>query len=148
MTQLGVLDTTIQKTHEWLRDIKKELGFDNDHAAYAALRATLHGLRDLIGTDQVARLGAQFPMLIRGIYYEGWNPAPIATARSSRNGFLDAVRHELRDHHELQNTERVARIVFGVIATHVTAGEIEHIVPSLPREVRALWPQPAVKNAE
>ena len=148
MSQLGVLDTTLQKTHEWLRDIKKELGFDNDRAAYAALRATLHGLRDLLGTDQVARLGAQFPMLVRGIYYEGWNPPPIATARPSRNGFFDSIRHELREHHELQNTERVARIVFGVIATHLTAGEIEHIVPSLPREVRALWPQPTVKNAE
>jgi uncharacterized protein (DUF2267 family) len=67
MTKLSVLDTTVQKTHEWLRDIKEGLGFDNDRAAYAALRATLHGLRDLLATDQVARFGAQLPMLVRGI---------------------------------------------------------------------------------
>ncbi len=83
MTKLDVLDTTVQKTHEWLRDIKDELGFDNDHAAYAALRATLHGLRDLLVTDQVARFGAQLPMLVRGIYYEGWNPE-LAGSRPAR----------------------------------------------------------------
>ena len=147
MTKLGVLDTTVQKTHEWLRDIKDGLGFDNDRAAYAALRATLHGLRDLLATDQVARFGAQLPMLVRGIYYEGWNPASPSTGGQRRNDFLEAVGRELRDHPELRNAERVARIVFGAIATHVTPGETEKIVHSLPREVRALWPQPPSQNA-
>ncbi len=149
MTQLAVLDTTVQKTHEWLRDIKKGLGFDNDRAAYAALRATLHSLRDLLGTDQVAQFGAQLPMLVRGIYYEGWNPVPTATGRPAGHDFLETARHELRDHLELRNTEHVTRIVFSVIAMHLTSGEIGHIVSTLPREVRALWPQPSSeKKAE
>lgn len=140
MAQLSSLETTVQKTHEWLRDIKKELGFDNDRAAYAALRATLHGLRDLLGTDQVAQLGAQLPMLLRGLYYEGWNPAPSFPAgRPPRHDFLEAVRRELHDHQELRNTERAARIVFCVIKTHISQGEIAHIVQSLPQEVRTLW---------
>ena len=140
MTHLTFLETTVQKTHEWLRDIKKELGFDNDRAAYAALRATLHGLRDLLGTYQVAQLGAQLPMLVRGLYYEGWNPAPSSAAgRPLRHDFLEAVRRQLHDHEELRNTERVARIVFSVIKTHISPGEIAHIVQSLPPEVRTLW---------
>ncbi len=148
MTKLGVLDTTVQKTHEWLRDIKEGLGFDNDRAAYAALRATLHGLRDLLATDLVAQLGAQLPMLVRGIYYEGWNPASTLTGGQRRHDFLEAVRRELREHLELRDAERVARIVFGVVATHVTSGETEKIVHSLPREVRALWPQPSSQNVQ
>jgi uncharacterized protein (DUF2267 family) len=143
MTKLGVLDSTVQKTHEWLRDIKEGLGFDNDHAAYAALRATLHCLRDLLGHHEVAHLGAQLPVLIRGIYYEGWVPDVVPEGRRDRQAFLDHVRHELRDHPELRGTQRVVGIVLGVLEKHVTPGEITKIVHVLPREIRTLWPEPA-----
>jgi uncharacterized protein (DUF2267 family) len=148
MTKLAVLDTTVQKTHEWLRDISKGLGFDNDRAAYAALRAVLHGLRDLLATDQVARFGAQLPMLVRGIYYEGWNPVSPLTGGQKRNDFLQTIGKELHDHSELRNAAHVARIVFGVVAMHVTAGEVDKIVHSLPRETRELWPQPSTRDAQ
>jgi len=141
MTKVSMLDSTVQKTHEWLRDIKQGLGFDNDRAAYAALRAALHGVRDLLSTDQVAQFGAQLPTLLRGIYYEGWNPVSTSAPSRQRHDFLETVRHELREHLELRDTDRVTRIVFGVVAKHVTPGEIEKIVHSLPREVRALWTQ-------
>lgn len=140
MTKLAVLETTVQKTHEWLRDINKGLGFDNDRAAYAALRAVLHALRGLLGADQVAHLGAQLPMLIRGIYYEGWDPSPAWRERRSEQAFLAAVGRELHGHLELQDTERVARTVLRVLAQQLTPGEIGKIVDALPRDVRALWP--------
>ncbi|MGO8915081.1 MAG: DUF2267 domain-containing protein [Stellaceae bacterium] len=148
MTKDGVLDSTVQKTHEWLRDIKDGLGLDNDRAAYAALRATLHGLRDLLATDQVASFGAQLPVLVRGIYYEGWNPPSTLTGGRQRRDFLEAVRHQLREHLELCDAERVARVVFDVVTMHVTPGEIEKIAHSLPREVRALWLQPSSPNVQ
>jgi uncharacterized protein (DUF2267 family) len=44
MTNVPVLDSTIQKTHEWLKDITDGLGFPNPRSAFAALRATLHTL--------------------------------------------------------------------------------------------------------
>jgi uncharacterized protein (DUF2267 family) len=82
-------------------------------------------------------------MLLRGLYDEGWNPAPASAGRHERPELLESIRHELRDHLELRDPARVARTVFGVIALHVTPGEVQKIVPSLPREVRALWPAPS-----
>lgn len=140
MTKVAALDTTLQKTHEWLGDIKSRLGFDNDRAAYAALRAALHALRDQLGTDQVAQLGAQLPMLIRGLYYEGWDPSSGIAGRMQRPDLLDAIRHELRDHMELRDPRRVARIIFGVLDAHLAPGETDRIAAGLPREVRSLWP--------
>jgi uncharacterized protein (DUF2267 family) len=142
MTRLAVLETTMQKTHEWLRDIKEGLGFDNDHAAYAALRAVLHALRGLLGADQVAHFGAQLPILVRGIYYEGWDPSPAWREKRGEQVFLDAVRHELRGHAELQDTERVVHVVLRVIAGNLTEGEIGKIVGVLPRDLRVYWPEP------
>jgi uncharacterized protein (DUF2267 family) len=139
MTHHGALESAVETTNEWLSDIKESFGFDDDRAAYTALRATLHGLRDLLATDQAVRLGAELPVLVRGLYYEGWNPA--SAARPRPDNFLEAIRHELREHLELRDAERVARIVFAVIATRLAPGGIDTIIQSLPREIRMLWPQ-------
>jgi uncharacterized protein (DUF2267 family) len=147
MTKLAVLESTVQKTHEWLRDIKEGLGFDNDRAAYAALRGVLHALRGLMGVDDIAHLGAQLPMLIRGIYYEGWDPEPAWREKRHEQAFLEAVGRELHGHLELRDTERVARIVLRVIAQNLTAGEIRKVVDALPRDLRALWREPSARAA-
>ena len=138
MTRLGVLDTTVQKTHEWLRDIKLGLEVRNDRTAYAALRSTLHALRDHLGTDEVAQFGAQLPMLIRGIYYEGWNPSPASRGRANGD-FLAQVRRELADHPEIEDASGAVEVVLGVISSHVDPGESEKLAAILPREIRRLW---------
>lgn len=66
VTSLDTFDTTIHKTNAWLNELRQELGWDDRHAVYLALRATLHALRDRITVEEVAQLGAQLPMLVRG----------------------------------------------------------------------------------
>jgi uncharacterized protein (DUF2267 family) len=66
-------DTTVQKTNIWLKDLMEVTGGDRGKA-YQALRALLHALRDRLTVEEAVEFGAQLPMLIRGIYYEGWNP--------------------------------------------------------------------------
>src|ERR671934_238634 len=67
-------DTTLEKTDAWLNELSDELGTANRHQAYEVLRAFLHALRDRLPVESAAKLGAQLPMLVRGFYYEGWNP--------------------------------------------------------------------------
>lgn len=141
MTKLAVLDSTVQKTHEWLRDIREELGLDDEQAAYSALRATLHALRDCLNADEAAQFGAQLPMLVRGLYYEGWNPSASRPRIGNTRGFLDAVRHELREHLELQDAAHVIKAVLGIVDRHVSAGEIDKVVSALPCEMWELWPK-------
>jgi uncharacterized protein (DUF2267 family) len=74
-TNIEVFDTTVQKTNEWLRDISRELGDENRRHAYLALRGTLHAIRDFLPIEESAHLSAQLPLLVRGIYFEGWNPS-------------------------------------------------------------------------
>jgi uncharacterized protein (DUF2267 family) len=65
-TRLDVFDATVHKTNEWLNDVMDALSSRDQHQAYAAMRATLHALRDRLTVEEVAQLGAQLPMLIRG----------------------------------------------------------------------------------
>jgi uncharacterized protein (DUF2267 family) len=147
MSKLPVLDSTIQKTHEWLKDITDGLGFPNEKAAFAALRAVLHALRDRLPQENAVELGAQLPMLIRGMYYEGWNPLKEPNRVRHQQEFFDLVAARLKDHDELRDARRVTRIVLGVLTRHVSPGETDKILLTLPADLRALWAEPAKVQA-
>ena len=139
MTKASVLATSMQKTHEWLRDIEAELHFDNERAAYAALRATLHAVRDRLPTELVSHLGAELPIVIRGIYYDGWHPSEARLKAAHSTDFYDSMRRELQGHDELQHVEQVARAVLRVVDQRLEPGQIRHVVEALPEKVRRLW---------
>lgn len=136
-TGLEVFDTTLQKTNAWLNEIMQQLGSDDRHEAYLALRATLHALRDRMNADTAAQLGAQFPMLIRGLYYEGWNPARTPKKARRKLSFLLEIQRQLSVGAE---PERMARAVFSVLEMHVSPGEIDDVRHVLNAEIRELWP--------
>jgi len=82
-TGLEVFDRTVQKTNSWLHDLMQVLQWADKHKAYLALRATLHALRDRLTVDEVAQLGAQLPMLIRGFLLRRLGSHGQAIARAS-----------------------------------------------------------------
>jgi CBS domain-containing protein len=136
---LPVLDSTIQKTHEWLKEITDRLGFPNEKSAFAALRAVLHALRDRLPQQNAVELGAQLPMVIRGMYYEGWDFHKEPTRVRHQQEFFDLVADELKEHTELRDTRRITRIVFAVLGKHLDAGEKEKVLRTLPQDLRDLW---------
>jgi uncharacterized protein (DUF2267 family) len=103
------------------------------------MRATLHALRDRLTVEEVAQLGAQLPMLVRGFYYEGWNPTGKPLKERHREEFLARIALELRKD-DPTDPETIARSVFAAIAKRVTAGEIEDVKHVLPADIRQLWP--------
>jgi uncharacterized protein (DUF2267 family) len=137
-TGLDVFDTTIEKTNSWLNDVMYKLGWQDRHTAYLALRATLHALRDRLTVQEVAQLGAQLPMLIRGFYYEGWNPTGKPLRERHKEQFLAQIERQLRGDDRIDPKE-AARAVFTVLANRVTEGEIEDVKHVLPDEIRDLW---------
>jgi len=139
MTKAAVLDTSLQRTHEWLHEVGRELGFDNERAAYAALRATLHAVRDRLPVELVAHFGAELPMLIRGIYYDGWHPSAAKLKAAHAEDFLDSMRRELKGHDELLQVERVTRRVMRVLDQQIDPGQVAHVLAALPEPVRRLW---------
>jgi uncharacterized protein (DUF2267 family) len=138
-TGLETFDTTLHKTNRWLKELMQELGLDERRKAYVALRATLHALRDRLTVEEVAQLGAQLPMLIRGFYYEGWDPTGKPVKERHREQFLARIRQQFRGDERL-DPEAVARAVFKLLAARVSEGEIEDVKHVMPAEIRALWP--------
>lgn len=138
-TGLEVFDETVQQTNIWLKEVMEELGPDRKRA-YRATRAVLHALRDRLVVDEAAHLGAQLPMLVRGIYYEGWKPSAVPTKERTSEAFFEKVSEELQDIRPI-NAQSAAEAVFRTLFKHVTQGEIEDVQAVLPEDLRKIWSQ-------
>jgi uncharacterized protein (DUF2267 family) len=136
LDDVDVIDTTVHKTYRWIDEISEELGGIGRREAYRDLRAFLQTLRDRLTVDLAAELGAQLPMLIRGIYYEAWDPshAPVKMkAEDFVETFIDrAVLPPGRE--PMAALKSPAR----ALRRHVSEGEIENVLNSLPQEIRRL----------
>ena len=137
-TGLPVFDTTVQETNLWLKAIMEGLHTDDRHLAYVALRATLHALRDRLGPEHAVHLAAQLPMLVRGLYYEGWRLAASQTKERTRADFLEHVRQELPRGSAI-DPNVAARAVFGVMWAKLDLGEVGKVIDRLPEELKELW---------
>ncbi|HZU91557.1 MAG TPA: DUF2267 domain-containing protein [Stellaceae bacterium] len=138
-TGLEVLDKTVQTTNIWLDRIMEEIGPDRK-IAWHTLRAVLHALRDRLPLDQVAHLGAQLPIVIRGVYYDQWHPAGKPERWRSEDEFIARINAEMGDTRPTDPRD-AARAVFRTLSDHVSPGQIDKVRQSLPEGIRRLWPE-------
>jgi len=139
---LEVFDSTLQKTHVWLNELREIAHLPDQQTSLKVLRAVLHALRDRLAVDVTAHLGAQLPMLVRGFFYEGWHPAGKPEKIRSQEEFLDQVRIRIVSP-EVIDPARVTRAVFDLLNHHLSPGEPEKIRNVLPTELQELWPEPS-----
>lgn len=139
MTGLEVFDTTVHKTNAWLNELMLLLDFGGKRQAYEGLRATLHALRDRLTVEETAHLSAQLPMLIRGFFYEQWDPTGKPLKIRHLDEFLDAVQRPLPPDFPCE-PEEVARAVLSLLAARIADGEIDDVKHLVPAELRTLWP--------
>jgi len=136
-TEPSIIEHSVEKAHIWLKEIAEELGVDDRQYAYRALRAVLHTLRDRLTVDVAAKLAAQLPTLIRGIYYEDWDPSRTPLPLRDVEGFLDHVLAEDGMAGETEASVAVTAVA-RVLRAHVSPGEIDHVLAVLPDEFRVL----------
>ncbi len=138
-SQISVFDSTLQKTHHWLVEIMEQMGWQDEQKAYAALRATLHTLRDRLPPQQAVNLSAQLPMLIRGFYFEGWHLEDKPLKYRKKKDFLELVGKEAPTVDE-DEIELVVTAVFHRLGVELSPGEADKVRRMLPEELREIWP--------
>lgn len=60
------------------------------------LRRVLRALRDRLPPEEASHLASELPMLLEGVFYEGWRPASTPVRIRDRREFLDGMREPLR----------------------------------------------------
>lgn len=76
-THVHPLDHATQTAREWLDTVAAEFGTDDARFVHRITRAWLHAVRDRLPVVEAAHFAAQLPELLRGIYYEGWDPVAV-----------------------------------------------------------------------
>lgn len=133
-TGLSVFDKTLQLTNTWLDEIMKDVGPDRQ-VAWHSLEAVLHALRDRLSPEMAAHLGAQLPLLVRGAYYDQYQPAATPDTARSLDDFLQKIGTELRPTRPV-DPRLALESVCAVLDHHVAAGQMEKVYNSLPKDIR------------
>jgi uncharacterized protein (DUF2267 family) len=129
------IQRTVQKTNEWLADLKRELATDNPAYAWRALSAYLQVLRDRLTIDEAAELAAQLPQLLRGVFYEGFDPGRQPERIRDRETFLA----KLAERGRLDGPDEAARVAAAatrVMRRHISEGEVNDALAQLPSQIR------------
>ncbi|MFL6728900.1 MAG: DUF2267 domain-containing protein [Sphingomicrobium sp.] len=134
---LDVFDRTVETTHVWLNEICDEIGPDKQ-LAWKVLSTVLHKLRDRLTINLAAHLGAQLPLLIRGVYYDQFEPGKMPSGFRSREEFVADVAKWLSDSRPV-DPEKAVRAVFGVLSRHISEGQCHKVRDSLPKGLRQMW---------
>jgi uncharacterized protein (DUF2267 family) len=142
MSTTGFLsfDATVEKTNRLLRMIEEAYGWPPNRRkqSYAAMRAVLHALRDRLTVQEAADLAAQLPMLLRGVFYEGWDPSRVPV-KMSKEEFLARVRRDFP--YDVEGGIRgLVRTVLNALQATVTEGEWDDIKSSLPKDLAVMVP--------
>lgn len=135
----GIFQGAVQQGNLWINDVQARLPRASKHDAYAALRATLHTLRDRLPQEGVLGLSAQLPMLIRGLFLEGWRPGDGPTSLRSEQDFFDAACHLLPTGY-VPLVSHATRAVLAVLSDHIDPGETAKLIAYLPEPMRGVWP--------
>src|SRR4051812_22115102 len=137
---IGPIERSVQKSNEWVAELAGELGTEDRAEAWRALRAYLQVLRDRLTIDEAAQLAAQLPHLLRGVFYEGFDPGHQPEKIRDREVFLGrlAERAELAD---ADDAAAVAAAVTRVLRRHISAGELDDVLSQLPTEIREVLEQ-------
>jgi uncharacterized protein (DUF2267 family) len=135
-----VLSRSVQETDVWLNELQDDLRLQTPDQAYGALRAVLHALRDRLTVDMAAHLAAQLPLMLAGIFFDGWKPSATPSKIDTPEQFLEDVRQRARGHPEI-DVNHAATCVFRLLERKVSPGLVEKVAGQLPAEMQAYWRQ-------
>lgn len=141
MAMPATVSRSVQQIQQWLKELRDNGDFTDLDQALAVLRVVLHELRNRMTLEEAVDLGAQLPLLVRGIYYEGWQPHRVPHKVRTRQKFVDEVATALLPH--VVPPERAIRDVLALLAHHCDPGEIADVIGQLPAELKELWPEHA-----
>lgn len=137
---LEVIDHTVQLTHEWINELTERLDWSNHKDALRLMRVTLTSLRDHLRHEEAIQLGAQFPLLIRGMYYEGWKLSVTPSKDRHLASFVAGIEKHVGNVMEYRGVQDIVA-VFKLLNARITPGEIADVLDCLPREIREIWPE-------
>ena len=141
LTGFDMLDASIQATNRWFNELMQELNWADRKKTYIALRCVVHAWRDHLPIQDAVYLGEQLPTLIRGMYFEHWDPFDKPLPLRSRAEFFSSLSSYLaRNGEDGSDAEKATMALFRFLERKATYGEISDLQRVVPALLIDLWP--------
>lgn len=128
----------VEETERWIDEVAVHIKVgERKDWAWNALRGVLHAIRDRLSPEEVFHLSAQLPMLVRGLFLEGYH-----IGNKPEKYHVDELKNRIES--GLGPGADVApdtafKAVLLVLYGHVSEGELNDIYGTLPKDIRRLW---------
>ncbi len=140
-TGLETFDRTLHTTNKWLSEIIDELGYGDKSVAYHAFRAVAHTVRDTLPVAESADLAAQLPLMLKGVFFDGWSGHRNEDTPRTVEAFYSDVLGRYDGPVQPADAEALTRAVLSVLRRHVSEGEIHDVLHAIPQRLVELWPE-------
>ena len=133
------LDKYTVAASRWIHELMVILDQNDPAMAFQALRGVLFGLRDRLNPQLLLRSAIHFPVLIRGLLLEGYQPKSKSDESGDGKGvLLERVSEELsRDIN--MDPERLFEGVTVLLGRHLPADILDEMGSELPTTLQAVW---------
>jgi uncharacterized protein (DUF2267 family) len=131
--ELDTLDRAVQTARTWISTAARELGTDDQALAYRILRTWLHTLRDRLPVGAAADFAAQLPELLRGTFYEGWEPSNVPV-KYGPDEYLLRFAHQGRL--RVDDVPAAAAATARALDEHLSPGQLDAALDRLPAALR------------
>ena len=138
VTGIATLDHAPQVFAEWLNELCDDLQWPEKARSYLLLRQTLHAVRDFLTVDEAADLASQLPVLVRGVYYDGWDPSKSPVRPRNKKDLLARIEASFAKD-PLQDPERAVAAVFDLLRRHISEGEFDQVRRAMRKPIQELW---------
>src|SRR5258705_2097244 len=119
----------------WLADVSSALGTTDRRFTRRAVRAWLHTMRDRLTVNSAAKFGQQLPELLRGEYYDGWEPTRVPVKYTIDQYLL---RFATEAFISLDEVPETAAAITEVVADHMSPGQLKQTLAELPTDLRRM----------
>jgi len=134
-----------KEVEQWLTEIAEFMDApERKDWALNALKAVMHTVRDRTTLQEVFHLSAQLPVLIRGLYLEGYKPTG-KPMKMNATEFMRMISDNMGPGDEV-SADVAFRAVMSVLYKKVSPGELDDIKGSMPKSIQRLWDQIPLKN--
>lgn len=131
-------DKHCKEANEWLLEIGDRAGYpDRTDWSYGCLRAVLHTLRDRTTIEEIFQFSAQLPVLIRGIYFEGYKPTGKPDKMNAEE-FMYRIKKDLGNSNPISSDEAF-RVVLEILYDRTSTGEMDDIRGQMPKAIQNIW---------
>ncbi|SNR69828.1 Uncharacterized conserved protein, DUF2267 family [Lutibacter agarilyticus] len=126
----------------FMKEYAEKLNIEDKNKAGRMLSAILHGLREVISTEESLQFIAQLPMFLKAVYVNGWSSHKKQRVKSLIE-FIDLINRfdgvtAVNDFGSDEETTKQIKTTFLVLRKYISHGELKDIRTELPKELKSL----------